>query len=655
MEWAEAAGITRVDTHRGAELVGGDARKRDHAGLYIPYYLPKGLAEARGSLGQEAGGRLRRDHPELQVTKGGHKPKNKYLSPPGDRNKLYIPPRFTAAHVADAKLPVLIVEGEFKALSAARLAFQDSTVPRFVPIGIAGVWNWQGKIGVTDSPDGTKVDEIGPTPDFSFFGWTGRRVMLAFDADVKTNGQVKAARASLKAYILSLGAEVGMLEWPAEVDGKPAKGLDDWLARDGASVVLEAIAKVAYVDRSHWASRLKTRDNGSPKPILLNAVTAVRHAPEWHDSFQFDTFTSRLEARRRPWPTRDNLWRKRDSGHLACWLQERGIEVGPETADWAAVTAAKEVDSLAEYVRGLRWDGEPRIDNWLIKYMHAETRGDPNEDQERADITEYVCQVGAAWLIGGIARALSPGSQMDYCLVLCGKEGVGKSTALRTLARNWFTDSITDIHGDEPMIKLQGQWLVEFREIAAWKKAEAQDLRGFISSRCDDYRGKYERGVEPHYRRCIFAGTTNDEWFMDPDSENRRYWPIRCVGASDLDGVSEVADQLWAEARARWEDKGLPVLNKTASEIASLVRKGFHQVGDEWKEMVAEYLDRRSADASMYDKPLTMAELLEKAVKGDPGRTGRSSSPRMAKVLRGLGYRPYTYGRRGLSGWRREE
>jgi hypothetical protein len=80
---AERARLRRVDSLTGGELVG---RKRgDFGGIAIPYFMP-GSARVRDY-------RLRRDQPDLERDRTGQlKTKQKYLSPPGRGNMLYIPP-----------------------------------------------------------------------------------------------------------------------------------------------------------------------------------------------------------------------------------------------------------------------------------------------------------------------------------------------------------------------------------------------------------------------------------------------------------------------------------------------------------------------------------------------------------------------------------
>jgi hypothetical protein len=654
--WADMAGIRRVDNFTGAELVGGNPSKRDHSGLWIPYIFPEGLREARGAVGREYGGRLRRDHPEIERGRDGtYKPKNKYLQAQGQRNRIYIPPLVTGAHFEDVSLPLLITEGEFKAIAARRLASYQygsqngaSSGLRFLPIGLGGVWSFEGNIGVVEDARGERVDEHGMIPDLQFFNWTKRYVIIAYDAgDVKNNPSVKAARHRLAERLMELGASVGFLEWEVDRNERVAKGLDDWLARDGHEVVLEAISKLGYRDKLHWRSKLLTTDNGRTKALLENGRIALSESDDWRGTLVLDTFLGRLTCSRRPWNQQGGPWLDQDSIYAACWLQQRGIEVGKTIAGDAAVAAAQVVDCAADWLKSLKWDGVPRIDSWLIDYMSVETKKDSR------DITNYVAAVGRKWLIGGAGRILEPGSQMDYTLVFCGAEGQGKSSALRIPGRDWYTDSIKDLTNKDALITLQGKLIVEFSELEAWRKLG--DLRGllaFLTERDDNFRNSYGHHSESHPRRCIFAGTTNEEWFLDGAAEGRRFWPVRCIAPVKLEELACDCEQLWAEAKTYWLDGEKPYLtDQLLIQAASLERESYKQQ-DPWLDVIADHCARKPIDTTF-----TVADILQYALNQEKAKMNAADQRRVIACLRKLGYEPNQYGpnSKRLRGWRLAE
>jgi integrase len=146
-EIANEAMLRRVDTFEGREVI-CQKGKRDCAGMLITYYWPG----EPGAFNY----RVRRDNPDWTVGKDGKpKPDRKYLGPPNSGNRLYIPPGVTLEQLQDVTIPIAIVEGEKKALALWRLARYETGRPRFIPVAIAGVWNWRGKVG---KANGTTFD-----------------------------------------------------------------------------------------------------------------------------------------------------------------------------------------------------------------------------------------------------------------------------------------------------------------------------------------------------------------------------------------------------------------------------------------------------------------------------------------------------------------
>jgi hypothetical protein len=131
----------------------------DYSGILIPYFLP-GSDQLRDY-------RLRRDHPDVEYDAAGSlKAKRKYLSAPGRSNMVYLPPGVRQSHLCDPMLPVVITEGEFKTLALWRAADHGAaSLPRFLPLGVSGIYNWRGTKGKTVGPDGSRMDVKGAIPD----------------------------------------------------------------------------------------------------------------------------------------------------------------------------------------------------------------------------------------------------------------------------------------------------------------------------------------------------------------------------------------------------------------------------------------------------------------------------------------------------------
>jgi hypothetical protein len=227
-ELGDQALLRHVDTSEGREIT-GQKGNRDCAGILIPYYWPGEPSPFNY--------RVRRDNPDWEQGRDGKlKQKRKYLGPPNGANRLYIPPGVTLEQLKDAAVPIVIVEGEKKAVALWGLAWYDTQKPRFIPIAIAGVWNWRGKVGKATGPRGERIDVHGPIADLNRVAWKGRQVLIVFDADVHTNESVDWARKGIARELESRGADVRLINLP---ENSGVNGVDELVVAWGQKRVLE--------------------------------------------------------------------------------------------------------------------------------------------------------------------------------------------------------------------------------------------------------------------------------------------------------------------------------------------------------------------------------------------------------------------------------
>jgi predicted P-loop ATPase len=593
-EIADAAFLRRVVSIDGAELVGREGRAGDYAGITIPYVWP-GDENVRTY-------RLRRDHPDMEVGRDGKfRAAKKYLGPPGARNALYLPPQLERWFLADTRVPIVVVEGEFKTLSLWRLAWHGlgdtADQPAFVPVGIQGVYSWRGTVAKTQDEDGNRVDVKGPVPDLGRIEWSARRVIVVFDLDVNTNEGVGQARRDLTRELESRGAEVSWWQWPADVPPEQ-KGIDDYLAARGPDEIIRLLAKakkvtrrrkskatvVEAIDASDWRSKLIRTDDGGIKSNLANALTFLRNSPDLSGMIAFDEFSVRIMALKgTPWNPLSREWEEVDDILLAEWMQQQRCNVSVPIVQQAVMAVAREhkYHPVLEYIDSLVWDKKVRIDTWLHDYFGVEQ-------------SAYSRAVGARWLISAIARIRSPGCQVDHCLILKGEQGVRKSGALRTLAgAEFFTDQMPDLSDKDSSLQVQGRWIIEFSELQqlVGLRAEMETVKSYITRRVDRFRPPFERRPADFPRRCVFAGSVNLETFLADETGGRRWWVVTCnLPLVDIAKLESERDQIWAEARVRYELRephwlDTPELLALAKEE---VDKYFER--DPWDEMVWAYV-----------------------------------------------------------------
>lgn len=208
---------------------------------------------------------------------------------------------------------------------------------------------------------------------------------------------------------------------------------------------------------------------------------------------------------------------------------------------------------VRDYLQGLQHDGTARIDKWLIFVL-----GESPETLKPA-MREYLTLVGRYWLLGMVNRVMEPGCKFDYCPVLEGPGGLGKSTMVEVLASSeFFSDAHFDLtRGKDGQEQVQGRILYELAELASFGKAEIQLIKAFISSKVDRYRPSYGRVVESYPRQCVLVGTTNENTYLRDRTGNRRFWPVPVKCRINIPWLTKWRDQLLAEAFALYQQGGV--------------------------------------------------------------------------------------------------
>src|SRR4029077_5503209 len=73
----------------------------------------------------------------------------------------------------------------------------------------------------------------------------------------------------------------------------------------------------------------------------------------------------------------------------------------------------------------------------------------------------------------------------------------------------------------------EGVWFYEIAELSGLHKGGVEKVKAFASRQEDKARAAYARKVSVRPRTCVFVGTTNDDEYLQDQTGNRRFWPIR--------------------------------------------------------------------------------------------------------------------------------
>ncbi|MGQ9652407.1 MAG: VapE domain-containing protein, partial [Phycisphaerae bacterium] len=292
-----------------------------------------------------------------------------------------------------------------------------------------------------------------------------------------------------------------------------------------------------------WRNDLLLNLNGTVKPVLANAITALRGAPEWSGALAYNEFANCTELRKpAPWMRQgadlQEEWTPNHDVLATEWLHHQGIFVPVDVAGQAVEAVARECPfhPVRTYLKELTWDGVSRLDAWVSEYLGV-------------DPSPYAAAVGSRWMISAVARVFEPGSKADCCLILEGEQGIRKSTALRVLAEPWFTDEIADLGSKDAALQTRGVWVIEIAELDSMSRSEVGRIKAFMSRAIDRFRPPYAKRLIASPRQCVFAGSVNHGTYLRNETGGRRFWPVECKAAMiDTDSLAAVRGQLWAEA-----------------------------------------------------------------------------------------------------------
>lgn len=338
------------------------------------------------------------------------------------------------------------------------------------------------------------------------------------------------------------------------------------------------------------------KKKGEISPCLANAELVLSCMREWRGAIGHDEFSEKTVFRR-PLPCDKGGPAKGDwTDHLdataAIWLQRRwSVEFSPTTVGQAIEVLARKhrFHPVREALAALPpWDGIRRNGDWLTDYLGVEK-------------TEYVSRVGTFFLRGMIKRVMEPGCKFDYCLVLEGEQGKGKSTVARILSWHWFCDTDLDLSNKDALMALPGHWVYEIAELGSLMKAEERKQKSFLSRQEDEYRPPYGKRLIKVPRQSVFIGTTNEEEYLKDATGGRRFWPVMCGDDFNLDGLRSNLEQMFAEALADYRAGERCWPSNEEQQALFTPEQAKRGMPEPFEDILFKYVDGRMVPFSMAD------------------------------------------------------
>ncbi|WP_347138971.1 VapE domain-containing protein [Paracoccus sp. SSK6] len=236
----------------------------------------------------------------------------------------------------------------------------------------------------------------------------------------------------------------------------------------------------------------------------------------------------------------------------------------------SSVARRRSFHSIKELYEAEPWDGVARLDTFFIRHFKT-----PDNIYHR--------EVARIFLLAMCARIYVPGYDYQYMLVIQGKTGSRKSTALKKIAGEQHhteveASSMKDIKTKTEA--LVGSHIVEMPELTALLAMPFDEAKILISQGKAKVRLAFEKSTSIRKLSSVLAGTTEKQAYLRDPLGNRRYLPVIIdpsfseFNPIDTDALEAEMPQVRAEALVRfrqlWADG---VRNLTLSDEAKVIQR----------------------------------------------------------------------------------
>lgn len=359
------------------------------------------------------------------------------------------------------------------------------------------------------------------------------------------------------------------------------------------------------------------------RPTLSNVVKALNCEGVWR-RVAWDAFRGELVTA--PWS--DALGEERftalgDQDRVRARLVLERAGFAPIAADivrdaLSVIGEDHSFDSAQLWLNAQRWDGTPRVAGFLEEYCGAEAH-----DGYAAAVSLYLWSALAG-------RVLEPGVKADMVPILVSGQGEKKSWSLQSLSP-WPDGYVTlDLGARDAELarRMRGRVVWEIAELRGLHTREREAIKSFISETTDVWVPKYREFAVNAPRRGMFFGTSNTDEFLDDDTGNRRWLPVRVKAIQRERIVLDICN-LWAEAACIFRLQG--VVWDAAERLARAEHEAY-LIGDSWTEEVSTWVRTVGDGLGRF----TLRDVAI-GIGLDIRQITRASEMRLSKILSSLG------------------
>ncbi len=277
-------------------------------------------------------------------------------------------------------------------------------------------------------------------------------------------------------------------------------------------------------------------------------------------NFRFNTVTEKIEVNNDE--LHDALWAK-IVGIARVMSFDYGEELAVETIVRQSMTEIaweNKYDPIKEYLEKCHEKWKLEKPSELDKLMSCLEVEEEYKEHKFTFVTK--------WLYGCIGRSYF--EWQNYCLIIKGPQGIGKSTFFRLLAKplvGYYTEEHPNPMSKDHITKLSTKFIWQIDEFASLLKGYNRNhIKAFLTSETTDVRNPYDRYSKNRIRRASVCGTTNDDDILTDKTGNRRYLilPVKNINLPKLRSIN--IDLVWGEITDIVLSIGLKCCKFTADE-----------------------------------------------------------------------------------------
>lgn len=413
---------------------------------------------------------------------------SRYTQPSGSRPYPYFPPMLKWSDIIkEPKTPIIITEGELKAIKACAEGFPT--------ISLAGVSSFQSKRhGMSILPELDKINYV------------NRKVYITYDNDLLSNTQVCNAMVQLMEVLSLRGAMCYIVILPQLPDLEKV-GLDDFLIRSSAEEFQ------AVLDKSKHFNMVKIFFELNEKYCYVREINAIVELKSFvkYDESHFKTLGT----------TNSYIYDIEDDGKIITKL------VNPHKY-WMQWPMRNQVDKIS-----YEPNKESYYDNTLNVWRKSDIEPYDGDVDLFIDLLNVISnnRIERQYLINWLAYPLqNMGKKMTVATLLQGKQGTGKSTLGEIMCKIYgdYNSATVQKHqldsGFNSWAKNK-QFVVCEETTTSFKKADADFLKNLITQKTIAINEKFTKEYE--LRDCInYLFTTNHYNAVSLDNDDRRWFII---------------------------------------------------------------------------------------------------------------------------------